>query len=170
MRERIERAIGVLVGRSLWNSTRAADLASFQFGQRRELPGSFGRTRTVGEYALHVQCAWRIAREDRVIVGSHDLRYPANYTDTSQAVDPDFDWDRDPNGRDSLLASLFENGAKQFLVEAVTVGSAGLLHLRLADSLCFDIMPDDSIRREQWRFFQPDVEAPHLVVTSSGIE
>jgi len=67
MKERIERATKVLIGKGLWNATRAADLASFQFGRRRELPDIYGNMKTVGEYSLHVQCAWRIPDEDRVI-------------------------------------------------------------------------------------------------------
>src|SRR5260370_30724506 len=104
VKTQIENAIAVLVGKPLWKCTRAADLASFQFRARSKVSGFRNVTKEVGEYALHVQCAWRIAREDRVIVGSRDLYYPADFLEEEE-VPPEFDWDRDPNLRDKRLQS-----------------------------------------------------------------
>jgi hypothetical protein len=170
MKAGIEKATAVLVGKALWECTRAADLASFALGERREVPCSRGGTRTVGEFALHVQCAWRITREDQVLVGSHDLYYPADYGDEGREIPPDFDWDRDPNRRDKLLRLLFEDGKRLFVVEAVEVGTAGSLHIALGDGFCLDVFPDDSLNDERWRLFRPGFVEPHFVVTAHGLE
>jgi hypothetical protein len=166
----IEKATEVLLGKALWGWTRAGDLASFAFGERKEVPSSRGGTKAVGEFALHVQCAWRITREDRVLVGSRDLYYPADYGDENREISPDFDWDRDPNRRDKLLRLLFEDGGRLFVVEAVEAGTAGSLHIGLGDGYCLDVFPDDSLNDERWRLFRPGVGEPHFVVTAHGLE
>ena len=75
MREQIQKALDSLVGMALWSSGRAADLEWFQFGQRRTVTARNG-TKEVGEYALHIQCGWRMRCGDQVVVGGRDLYYP----------------------------------------------------------------------------------------------
>ena len=168
MRARIEKATGILVGKSLWRCTRAADLASFDFGERRTVPCRRGGTKEVGEYALHVQCAWRIGHGEHVIVGSGDLYYPADFDEEQGEIPPDFDWDHNPNRRDRLLQSLFEEGLRSFKVEAVKSGAAGILHIKLSEGFYLELFPDDSLREEQWRLFRPGVDEAHFVVTGGG--
>lgn len=168
--DRIKKATQVLVGKALWQCTRAADLASFDFGDRRSVPSRAGGTKIVGEYALHVQCAWRITHCDQVVVGSRDLYYPAGYGDQNREIPADFDWDRDLNRRDSLLRLLFENGKKQFTVDAVEVGTAADLRIVLRDGSCLEIFPDDSLNDERWRLFRPGIDESHFVVTGRGVE
>jgi hypothetical protein len=64
----LEAALAPLVGLPLWATHRAADLQSFQFGAQHTVTSRFGpnagSVRTVGDFALHVQCSWRISRAD----------------------------------------------------------------------------------------------------------
>lgn len=170
MKARIEKATSVLVRKPLWDSTRAADLASFAFGARRSVPSSRSGNKTIGEYGLHIQCAWRITRREQIVVGSRDLYYPAIYGDPETEIPPDFDWDRDANRRDKLLRTLFEGGTREYIVDQVHVGPAASLHIVLSDDLCLDIFPDDSLNSEYWRLFRPGVEEPHFVVGNGGVE
>jgi len=169
MKAQIENATAVLVGKPLWKCTRAADLASFQFGARNKVPGFRNTTKEVGEFALHVQCAWRIVRKDRVIVGSRDLYFPADYSDDEE-IPPEFDWDRDPNLRDKQLQSLFDNDSLEFTVLGVETGAAGSLRIALSGGLFLDILPYDSLLHEHWRLFDPRTDSSHFVVTGGGIE
>jgi hypothetical protein len=73
MKTEIESATLTLHGKALWRCLRAADMAMFDFGKRRISPDFRGNPREVGDLALHVQCAWRITRDDLVLVGSNDL-------------------------------------------------------------------------------------------------
>lgn len=168
VKTQIERAASILVGKLLWKCTRAADLASFQFGARTKVAGLRNVTKEVGEYALHVQCAWRIAREDQVIVGSRDLYYPADFLEEDE-IPAEFDWDRDPNLRDKRLESLFDNG-REFTVLSVEAGAGGSLRIALSGDLFLDILPYDSLLREHWRLFDPRTDHSHFVVTGGGIE
>ena len=170
MRGQIEKVAVALIGTRLWACRRAADMATFQFGARKEVSDFFGRPSEVGEYALHVQCAWRIARGDQTVVGSRDLYFPASYKDITAEVPPEFDWDRDPNLRDRLLLSLFDNGTREFAVRRVEVGAAGALRILLSDGLCLDVVPDTSLELEHWRLFRPGVDGPHLVVGGAPID
>lgn len=162
MKEQTRRALASLIGMALWSSGRAADLEWFQFGQRRTVTKR-GGTKEIGEYALHVQCGWRIRRGDQVVVGGRDLYYPPK--DSDVALD-DFDWDvQGANRRDKGIADLFQNETRQFLVREVEVGHAGGFTLIFDDEYALDVFPDDSLSEEHWRIFKPSAEEPHFVVT-----
>jgi hypothetical protein len=167
MREQIQRALDSLIGMPLWSSGRAADLEWFHFGQRRTV-ATRGGTKEVGEYALHIQCAWRIRHGDEVIVGGRDLYYPPEESDHSVE---DFDWDvQGANRRDRRIAELFQNGTRQFMVREVAVGGAGSFTIIFDDEYALDVVPDDSLSDEHWRIFKPSVEGQHFVVTGKGLE
>jgi len=170
LRDEIETATSPLTSKPLWGWGRAANMAIFAFGQKRKVPGLHGTQKEVGEYALHVQCAWRITRDDQTIVGSGDLYYPSSYRDASEEVPAEFDWDHDPNLRDKLLLVLFENAEGGFVVEKVEVGKAGALHLFLSGGLCLDVLPDNSLNQEHWRLFRPGIDEPHFVFTANRVE
>lgn len=169
-RARIESATAVLAGRKLWKCTRAADMACFDFGECRSVPDHRGGMREVGEYALHVQCAWRITRIDETVVGNQDVYYPAHYDDAHEDVPPEFDWDRDANRRDKLLGTLFGDSTQKLVVQDVEVGATGSLRIVLTDGYFLEVFPNDSLNHEHWRLFRPGVDEPHFIITGSGIE
>jgi hypothetical protein len=167
MREQIQQALDSLIGMALWSSGRAADLEWFQFGRRRTVAARSG-TKEVGEYALHIQCGWRIRRGDQVVVGGRDLYYPPEENDGPM---DDFDWDvQGANRRDKRIAALFQNETRQFLVRKVEVGEAGGFTIIFDDEYALDVFPDDSLSDEHWRIFKPSAEEPHFVVTGKGLE
>jgi hypothetical protein len=167
MREQVQKALDVLIGKSLWSSGRAADLEWFSFGGRRTVKGFRGVAKEVGEYALHVHCAWRIRRGDQVVVGSRDLYVPP---EGSEDRLEDFNWDvQGANRRDKRIAELFQNETRQFVVKQVQVGEAGSFTVILEDEYALDVFPDDSLSDEHWRIFRPSSEAPHFVLSGSGL-
>ena len=169
MREEIQLAAAQLIGNPLWGCGRAADMATFQFGPRTERIDRHGKAYWVGEFALHVQCPWRIVREDGVVVGSQDLYYPAEY-DPKIGVPEEFDWNRDPTRCYHLLSALFDNETREFIVQAIDVGSAGGVRVLLNHGLALEVFPCDSLEREHWRLFKLGSEEKHFVVTGNGIE
>jgi hypothetical protein len=86
------------------------------------------------------------------------------------AIPEEFDWDVDQNRRDKLLASFLENVTLQLIVQAIEVSAAGALHIALENGFFLDLFPDDSLSGEHWRFFEPDKDGSHFVVTGNGIE
>jgi hypothetical protein len=168
MRTQVQEALDVLIGRPLWSSGRAADLEWFQFGQRKTVQDSRGDEREVGEYALHVQCAWRIRHNDKIVVASRDLYTPR---EGSGDRPQDFKWDvQGANRRDQRIAELFQNETRQFAVRRVEAGNAGSFTIVLDQDYALDVFPDDSLTGEHWRIFKPYAGEPHFVVTGNGLE
>src|SRR5687768_8413097 len=84
-----------LVGLKLCIARRAADLRNFQFGQVPAVEGG-----TVGEWALHVQCPWRIEGPDgRVVTGRSDLWQPVSENRAGFNWDT-WDYEKDGNLQD----------------------------------------------------------------------
>ena len=168
MRTQVQEALDVLIGQPLWSSGRAADLEWFQFGRRKIVKDSRGNEREVGEYALHVTCAWRMRHGDRIVVASRDLYSPPEEGDDRP---DDFNWDvQGANRRDKRIAELFQNETRQFLVRKVEAGKAGSFTVVLDGEYALEVFPDDSLSGEHWRLFKPYAGEPHFVVTGKGLE
>jgi hypothetical protein len=161
----VEKVLRPLIGAPLWAAHRAADMATFQFGERHPATNLLGRACEVGDFALHVQCAWRIVRQNRILVASDDLYFPSNY-DRDPGVPEDFDWDRDPNLRDALLADLFHDGHAALHTSEVEAGPAGRVTLHFTGDAQLDVLPNMSLRREHWRLLRPKSDSEHFVVSA----
>lgn len=162
----IRDALLPLVGLPLFDSNRAADIQSFSFGREHDLPFRFPRpgkpaSRKVGEYALHVQCAWRVIGPAGIEVDSRDLLEPAP-PDADQ-----FDWRGfDPSLRDVRMRQWLT--AVRMVVD-VTADNAGRITLALTNDYSLDVTPDRTQRSEWWRFFRAIDESPHFVMTHEGV-
>jgi hypothetical protein len=135
-----------------------------QDGPRRRILDFYGRPKDVGEWALHLQCNWRIVAGDRVTVGSVDLQYPADYTG-EESIPDDFDWERDPNRRDSRLNELFMDGSREFTVRNVAIGYGGACAIDFEAGMRLEVVPMDSMAHEHWRLFATGGSGPEIVVS-----
>ena len=156
----LQEVLAPLIGLPLRSIGRAADMLWVHFGEWREVPSIRGGTHTVGEWALHVQCPWRITRPPAILVGRGDCYYEA-------ASDEPFNWETSDESRFDReampLNDEFENSPP--LVEAVDVDAVGGFCLRLTRGYRFEIFPDvtsDSVS-EHWRLFRPGSEESHFV-------
>jgi hypothetical protein len=171
IQQQVESVMAPLVGMPLWDAGRAADLLWLAFGQRRTIQDFRGESREVGEYALHVQCAWRFVQDEKILAGNRDLYYPRGYKDQRDEFPKEFNWDvQGANRCDEMLAELFAGAAKQFVVLRVNAGQAGELALLLEGDVTLQIFPNDSLVGEHWRLFRPGSNAPHWVYTGNGLE
>lgn len=169
--QQVANVMTPLVGQPLWDAGRAADLMWLAFGQRQIIKDFRGEPREVGEYALHVQCAWRFVQDEKVVVGNRDLYYPRGYRDAKEEIPRGFNWDvQGANRCDELLAELFAGGANQFVVQRVEAGQAGELALMLEGGLTLQIFPNDSLEGEHWRLFRPGTDEQHCVFAGKGLE
>jgi hypothetical protein len=169
MHEEIRQSLSVLVGLPLWEFGRAASLEWFEFGQKRTVLTRKGVEKEVYEYALHVQCAWRIACPNKVVVGSSDIGFSRDGTYPPD----DFDWDWPTgNWRDHQTdVFLQEHGTPPLVVSSIEIGLAGGVRLLLGEEYVLELFPDASANDcEYWRLFQPGVDGPHFVVTSHGLD
>lgn len=169
MKLKIQQAAAVLIGLPLWDAGRAADLAWFIFGERRMVRDHKGEEREMGEFSLHVQCAWRMVQGEKTVVGHRDLYFPAGWDD-SQIYPQNFNWDvQGANRLDELLKLMFHNETNSFTVQSVQAGLAGALQIFFDKEMVLEIFPNDSFAGEHWRLFRPYRGEPHFVVSGKGI-
>jgi hypothetical protein len=160
----MEKALQPLMGLPLNSMARAADMEMFDFGRSREITTRKGQKKTVGEWVLHVQCAWRLTHSNRVVIGRNDLYYPPG--------DPHAElegWSPVMNGDNSRLDEI----TKQLLaawstsppvVDGVCADALGGFRLSFTNGYVLEVWPHNSVDGEDWRVFQPQRDTPHFVV------
>ncbi len=155
-----------LVGPPLWALGRAADLAWFEFGNHRTVATHSGKEKQVGDYALHIQCSWRITRGDKIVTGRGDIFCTPEESD--EPLPSDFDWQKG-NRFDRIVGVIFDHDSREFTVQSIQAGEAGNLAIMLEDGYKLEVFPHDSESGEHWRFFKPCSEEPHLVFSGIGL-
>jgi hypothetical protein len=172
----IVRAFGPVYGLKISIARNAGDMKTFQFGTITPHPSGEG---TVGQYALHIQCPWRFVRAQRawrlpegnpMVTGSGDWWEPAQEGEN-------FDWDdwsrhrRSPSVQENALAQFFAhyddateswlNVSDQLIIQEVGSDEYGGLDIHLSGDYRLQVFPDGE-SGEQWRLFQPGIQAPHI--------
>jgi hypothetical protein len=154
----------VLIGLPLAIVRRAADMLVLHFGKIRPHPSGEG---TIGDYALHVQCAWRFDGPKAVVTGRDDLWdyagpgvRPANwsYDDRYSLQDERFSRHF---GRDEATRSWVNEGHR-YVVTAAQQTFRGDIRLELTEGYAIAVFPAGS-RGEAWRFFAPGSDDDHLI-------
>ena len=155
-----------LIGKNVYGIGRAAAMCWIHFGRPIEIELR-GRKRILGEFALDLDCPWRIrnSRGD-IELGSADMFAPAS----SHESDEDFDWDVQGN-------NLFDEKAKQLFHQRtqITVIAAALsrncdLTITFSNGLILESFVNASSRQECWRLFRPKIYDGDLIVTGTGVE
>ena len=144
---------------------RAADMRTIQFGTVRTYSNG-----CVGEYALHIQCPWRLENAMGIITGSNDVYRPF---DETKELDDEFDWEHDENLQDHLLREIltgFDDRTRQIVnstallvATAIQTDLNGGFWLELSGGHRLDVFPAGT-RTEAWRIFRPGSEEEHFVV------
>lgn len=155
-----------LIGKNVRKVGRAAAMCWIHFGRPVEIE-SWGQKRIVGEFALDLDCPWRIKNSSGGIeLGSADMFVPAS----GHALDEDFDWDIQGNNLFDVKAkSLFPEGSRIMVISA-GLGSSYDLTITFSNGLCLESFVNASSREECWRLFRPGLEHGDLIVTGVGIE
>ncbi|MGF7071662.1 hypothetical protein [Priestia megaterium] len=170
MREAIRSQIGKLIGLNLRYAGRASNLFWLGFGEMISVTRR-GKTKELAEYALDIQCSWRITKDNKILVGSRDFYTPR--TGWNEEND-DFDWDVQGNNRfDERIEYFIENAKEHVTVERVEPEEIGGLKIFLSQGYLLEVFPDtseDDEYSEFWRFFNRRENSPHFVVTGNGIE
>jgi hypothetical protein len=169
MKDQIEQALHVLVGLCFFREFRNPGLDQFHFASLADIVDG-GMQVASHSYALHVQCAWRIVRAGRIVVGSDDRYFAAGAEPFKDY--PNFDV-KPPgsNRRDERLAAVFtSHGGHLPIVQAATADAVGGFHLQFDSDLDLDVFPNTSLEGEHWRLLLPGDSRRHFVVSDAGIE
>jgi len=141
-------------------------MESFMFGAQHEGVGLRGRPKVWGDWALSIQCSWRLSRLDKIVVGYRDV-YSAR-THAPGKGSAGFDSDQPgQNRRDELLERFFvARRAAPVSVKDIRADDLGGFTLSLTDPFRLEVFPDESPSdAELWRLFQPGIGARHFVVS-----
>ncbi len=182
--DQIASQLQLLVGLKLSIARRAADMRVLHFGTIREVESrrlsgekKDGRKGTVGDFALHIQCAWRIEDQSGIVTGRTDLWKPAE-------DNPDIDWDtwdydKDESLQDKRIGYLLGgydaetrssvNNSDLLVVEGFQTDDYGGVTLFLSGGYRLVIFPAGS-QGEDWRLFPPGTKGNHLVISGGMIE
>jgi hypothetical protein len=153
-----------LVGLRLCIARDAAGMKNFQFGEIRPHPWGKG---TVGDFALHVQCPWRLVTTAQVLTGSADY-----YESVVEGEEVNLDDHQSGNLQRKRLQVLFQtydaqtrsliNQSDSLTVISLHADRFGGLDLELSGGVRLQVFPDGS-RGENWRFFSPGNDEPHFI-------
>ncbi len=155
-----------LVGKSVCKIGRAAAMCWIHFGWPMEIE-LLGRKRILGEFALDLDCPWRIRNSSGGIeLGSADMFVPTS----RHVLDEDFNWDVQGNNLFDEKAKLLFPEGSQITVTAVGLSGNCDLTITFSNGLCLESFVNASSQEECWRLFMPCLEHGDLVVTGVGIE
>ncbi|MFJ7730129.1 hypothetical protein ACIQXV_29105 [Neobacillus sp. NPDC097160] len=169
MREEIKSQLGRLMGLKLQYAGRASNLFWLGFGDIVQIIRR-GRTEETAEYALHIQCSWRITLGNKIVVASRDFYSPNSQWDEKNE---DFDWDIQGNNRFDERINTFIGDNGQLKVLQIDSDEVGGLNVTLSGGYKLEVFPDsseDDEQSEHWRFFNRKENNPHFIVTGNGIE
>jgi len=155
-----------LAGKSVCKIGRAAAMCWIHFGWPMEIE-LLGRKRILGEFALDLDCPWRIRNSSGGIeLGSADMFVPTS----RHVLDEDFNWDVQGNNLFDEKAKLLFPEGSQITVTAVGLSGNCDLTITFSNGLCLESFVNASSQEECWRLFMPCLEHGDLVVTGVGIE
>ena len=170
MQPQIERELSRIVGMPLRHIKRASNMLMVDVGEPRAVQDPRGRTVEEGEYAIHVQCAWRIVDERRILVASGDF-----YVASSSYSGDSATWDWDVPGHnlfDERVGTLFRATDRHPVVDEIHVDRYGGFQIEFTDGTVLETFPassEDSEYAEAWRLFRLGDDGAHFVVTYNGI-
>jgi len=139
-------AIGRLVGTPCTEFGRAADLVWVLFGNRITWHNHAGKATERSEFALHVQCPFRITRDNDIVLGSADL---------DEVI---ADEDRVQLNTDRAQVTVFDSKAADLnssmglsRVTRAVVSSVGDVVIDLESGLALHAFVVSSVDSEAWR-------------------
>lgn len=149
----IGQHLSVLVGLNVSGVGHAADMLTLQFGALREVTNLRGKVKQVGEWALHIQCKWQLERAGEIVATQDDLAGS----------------DTDAHGATARLDELLLKH-EPTSVKDVLAGEFGNVDIVLSRGLILRVTANGTADEEDWRFFAPGADAPHLVIEGGKIE
>ena len=168
LKKHVGGALEILVGLPLIDVTRSLDLEMFQFGERHVKRTPQGEDLVVGDWAIHIQCPWRIIGGDDLVVGSQDRHYPQ---------DEEGEWNTqcaDVFTRCEAHVYHWLNGFSDApLVREVEADPYGGFRVHLEGDYALEVFPAHSLRgefSEQWRLFRPLTNTDAFIMTGHGVE
>jgi hypothetical protein len=136
-------------------------MRTFQFGSLRPVGGG-----SVGDWALHLQCPWRIEGPEGIVTGRLDLWEPV---EENGPVDATWNYETSPNLQDARLEQWLKRPEAARVVRGVDADAFGGASLSFDQGYVLRLFPAGTCG-EDWRLFSPTSDHPHLVVSGGAVE
>lgn len=122
------------------------------------------------EYALHLQCSFRVRDREEILVTNTDMFEPSDSALNKPEYDPDlFDWDvQGENRYDEWVGNLDPAFIRTLKVADVKVSAFGDVTILFEQDIVIDVFVDATVD-ECWRLFKIGSDQ-HLVMTGNGLE
>jgi hypothetical protein len=161
-RQQVIAALSPIIGLPLVAGRRAADMRMLQFGTMSAVDGG-----SVGDFALHLQCPWRIEGPYGLVTGRLDVWEPVE-RDAMRNY-PAWDYEKDPNLQDARFNDWLERFGSSLVVTHVDADDYGGASIDLGGAFVLRLFPAGT-RGEDWRLLGPQMDAPHFVISGGAVE
>lgn len=164
----IETVLQRLIGLRLSIARNAGNMKVLHFGETTRLDSGL-----VGQYALHIQCPWRLDSREGIVTGSDDFYVRAD-------DNPDADWEPGTvtgHLQNQILGELLQgydpdtrsyiNSTGGFTVQSVVADRFGGFEIQLSAGYRIFAFPTGS-RSEHWRLVSPGGPPEHFVVANGA--
>lgn len=166
MQADIVQQLSKIIEMPIFSIGRASNMLWTGFGVPRVVRDRRGNEKTVGDYAIHIQCSWRIASQSKIIVASQDFYVPSS---SWTGGEDDFDWDVQGNTLfDERIQGLFQQDNLP-VVKTIGADCYGGFKIVFTNGFVLEAFPNSSNDAENWRMFVPGDAETHFVVSNSGI-
>lgn len=161
VKQMVESVLCKLVGQPLVGAARAADMLILQLGKLRQRQTPPGRNVETGEWALHIQCPWRIGNSQGIYTGRSDYWQPQEAAETRAELEnwnPELSniWD------ERMSAWIAKRQTSPVKVRSVSSDCFAGMRLHFDDGFTLEVFSDSS-SDEDWRLIAWD-DDKHLVV------
>ena len=142
---------------------RAGAMLWLNFGEVIDAVNYKGQSVKKSEYAIHIQCSWRIKnKQSRNIIAFYDMFEPNSSTEWSE----DFDWDVQGNNLYDEKAKKWSTEHDRYIVDYKISPNLDLI-IMFSDGNILEAFIDTSSKKECWRLFERKKDN-HVV--ASGID
>lgn len=167
MLNRYLNLINIVKGEKIRYIGRAASLCWIGFGKDVQVDLKNEKKRTLAEFALHIQCSFRVCKNRKIKFTNLDMYEPSEELENYD----NFNWDVPGNNLFDInaqkLTKIFEENF--VTVEHVILTPQNDLTIKLSGGWEIEIFNNGCYEGEIWRFFKPGSEDAHIVVYSNAI-
>lgn len=162
-RERIEKRLKKLIGKYFFYMSRMGDSIGLWIGQKCR-SHDLKEMREHREYALHIQCAWRLinTKNFEVILGSYDMFLESSlYKENYDAMKWD---DMGTKLYDEKHKFFFENRTEDVYIKDIKLSKNKEIEIIFSNDTKLETFAWYSHKGELWRLFETQKNTRHLVV------
>ena len=156
--------VEMLQGTKLNAIGRAAAMCWIHFGDLIQIESRSG-VRTVGQYALDVDCPWRIRCNSKILLASTDMFEPAS----THQYDETFEWDIQGNNLFDERVTMLCNNEPIITVQSIELSPTNDLKIIFSNNYILEVFVCGSTGVEQWRLFEHKKPKDDFVVTGCGL-